>query len=151
MEGRIRSGERHDPGGIAELARLVDEHGPALDYDLITRTRYQLRDIGGALSWGALRHFVQFLPRSSALHQDIQPYTDAERWTRGDATASLLADIYDLLAMMRAEAAVKGTEHKPRRPKPHPRPGMKPMGTTHIGKDPIPISEFEDWWDSKGR
>lgn len=112
-------------------------------------TNYQLQDVGGALPWGALLHFVQFLPRESALKTELVPVSAAERWTRGDATASLLADLFDLVAAFRAEQAVKGTEHKPKRPKPYPRPGMKPKGTRHIGKDPIPIDRFEDWWNAR--
>lgn len=127
----------------------MEEHGAALDYDLLTKTCYQLRDVGGALPWGALLHFVQFLPRDSALKSDMAPATDAERWTRGDATATILADLYDLLSQFRAEMAVKGSERKPRRPKPYPRPGVRPAGTQHLGKDPIPVSEFEGWWASK--
>lgn len=150
MARRVHGGQRSDAGGIAGLARLIEEHGPALEYDLLTKTNYQLRDVGGALPWGALLHFVQFLPRDSALSRELVPVTDAERWTRGDATASLLADIYDLMALFRAEQAVKGTDHKPRRQRPYPRPGAKPKGVRHVGKDPIPVSKFESWW-STGR
>ena len=127
------------------------EHGAALDYDLLTKTRYQLSDVGGALSWGTLRHFVQYLPRDSALSREIVPLTDAERWTNGDATASILADLFDLVAQLRAEMAVKGSGKKPKHMKPYPRPGVTPKGTRHMGKDPIPVSEFEDWWESKKR
>ena len=80
---------------------------------------------------------------------ELAPITDAERWTRGDATASLLADLIDLVAVLRAEVAVKGTEHRAKRPKPYPRPGRKPKGTRHLGKDPIPVAEFEDWWNRR--
>lgn len=34
------------------------------------------------------------------------------------------------------------------KPKPIPRPWEKPKTTT-LGKEPIPISQFNDWWDSK--
>lgn len=151
MGRRHRGRDGRHGGGIAELRHIIEEHGAALDYDLLTKTNYQLRDVGGALSWGALLHFVQFLPRDSALRQDAAPTTDAERWTRGDATATILADLFDLVAQLRAEVAVKGSDHKPKRPRPYPRPGVTPKDTKHIGKDPIPVREFDGWWDSKSR
>lgn len=151
MERRDHGGHGGEPGGIAELRQLIHEHGAALDYDLITKTRYMLRDVGGALPWGALLHFVQFLPRDSAISRELAPVSDVERWTRGDATASILADLFDLVAQFRAEQAVKGSDHKPRRPKAYPRPGVTPEGTRHLGSDPIPVSEFEGWWASKDK
>lgn len=125
---------------------VIDNHGAALEYDLLTRTRYQLRDIGGALPWGALLHFLQFLPRDSALSREVVPLTDTERWGSGEATASILADMHDLLATFRAEAAVKGTDHRPRRPKRYPRPWERPK-ERHVGRGAIPVARFEDWWE----
>lgn len=150
MERRDRAGGWSDAGGIAGLCQLIEEHGAALDYDLLTKTSYNLRDIGGALPWGALLHFVQFLPRDSALKSDMEPTTDAERWTRGDATATILADLYDLVSTLRNEMAAKGSGKKPKGIKPYPRPGKK-KNTEHFGKDPIPVAQFEDWWESRGR
>jgi hypothetical protein len=124
---------------------VIDSHGPALEYDLLTMTHYQLRDVGGALPWGALRHFLQYLPRDSALSRELVPVTESERWASGDATASVLADLYDLLSVFRSEAAVKGTTHHARRPRPYPRPWLKPR-VRHVGSKPIPVTEFERWW-----
>lgn len=137
-----------EPGGIAELDRIIEEHGPALEYDLLTKTCYQLRDVGGALPWGALLHFVQYLPRDSALSRELYPTTDEERWADGTITAALLADIFDQLAMLRAEHAAKGSGRRPKEPKPYPRPWVKRKNERHVGADPIPISEFEDWWNA---
>ena len=128
---------------------LIEEHGAALEYDLLTMTHYQLRDVGGALSWGALLHFVQKLPRTSALSRELVPTTEEERWADGSNVSALLADIFDLLNAFRNEAAVKGTKHSAKRSKPYPRPWLKPR-TRHIGKGAIPISKFEEWWASKG-
>ena len=82
---------------------LIEDHGAALEYDLLTLTHYQLRDVGRALSWGALLHFVEHVPRTSALSRELVPRTESEAWAEGDATAAILADLFDLLAMMRAE------------------------------------------------
>lgn len=124
---------------------VIDRHGAALEYDLLTMTRYQLRDVGGALPWGALLHFVHYLPRDSALSREITPTSETERWMAGDATATMLADLYDLVAVMRSESAVKGTTHRAKRPRPYPRPWRKPK-VRHVGSRPIPVSDFETWW-----
>lgn len=115
-------------------------------------TRYQLSDLGGALSWGALLHFLQFVPRDSAFSQSVQPWTDAERWQRGEATAAILADIFDAVRALDADVMHKGTKRRPRQPKPYPRPWATDKGGVSVGKDPIPVSEFEAWWatPSKG-
>lgn len=130
--------------------RLIDEHGAALEYDLLTMTRYQLRDVGGALPWGALLHFVSHLPRTSALSQEVSPLTETERWARGDYTAAILADLFDIVAHGFAAVLAKGTGRSARRVKPYPRPWSKPK-TRHVGKGAIPIKNFERWWDSHGK
>jgi hypothetical protein len=129
---------------------LIEDHGPALEYDLLTMTHYQLRDVGGALSWGALLHFVQNLPRTSALSRELVPQTETEQWAEGSNVAALLADIFDLLNAFRNEAAVKGTRHSARKSKPYPRPWLKPK-KRHIGRGAIPVADFEAWWDGKRR
>lgn len=127
---------------------LMEVHGAALEYDLLTLTHYQLRDVGRALSWGALLHFVEHVPRTSALSRELVPRTDTEAWVDGDATAVILADIFDLLSALRSEHAVKGTGRSPRKPKPYPRPWAQQKGERHVGSDPIPISDFESWWSN---
>lgn len=145
--GNGRAGRGH-AGGIAWLAALVDEHGPAIDYDLMTMTRYTIRDIGGALPWGALLHFIQYLPRDSALSMELVPKDDEELWAEGRASAAILADIYDLIAALNANVCARGSGHRPRTPSQYPRPWRKGNGTKVIGKDPIPVSDFEAWWNS---
>ena len=130
--------------------RLIDEHGAALEYDLLTMTRYQLRDVGGALPWGALLHFVSHLPRTSALSQEVRPLSEDERWARGDYTAAILADLFDIVAHGFAAVMAKGTGRSPRRVKPYPRPWTKPR-TRHVGRGAIPIKDFERWWNSHGK
>ena len=147
MERGERRGGRGHAGGIAELCQLIEAHGAAIDYDLMTLTRYQLCDLGGALSYGALRHFLQYLPRTSAFSREIQPPSEAELWAEGNATAALLADLIDAVNSVGASLMAKGSGRKPRAVKPYPRP-WETKGTQHIGKDPIPVSEFDAWWDS---
>lgn len=141
---------RSDHGGIAELAQLIGEHGSALDYDLLTLTGYTLSDIGGALPWGALLHFVQHLPRDSALSRELEPTSDAERWANGAATAAILADLYDLISQFNNNMAARGTGRRARAAKPYPRPWERAKrGQRRIGSDAVSIAEFERWWNEK--
>lgn len=130
--------------------QLIEEHGAALEYDLLTMTNYQLRDVGGALPWGALRHFVTHLPRTSALSLELVPLSEMERWARGDFTANILADIFDAITHGFAAVMAKGTGHAAKRVRPYPRPWNKPK-VRHVGKGAIPIRDFERWWASHGK
>lgn len=135
-------------GGIAWLCQLIEEHGAAIDYDLITMTRYTLHDVGGALPWGAFLHFVQYVPRTSALSRELNPTTDDEKWAEGHATAAILADTYDLLNQLNENLVARGANRRASHVKPYPRPWAKGQGERKLGRDPIPVSEFEAWWES---
>jgi hypothetical protein len=47
-----------------------------------------------------------------------------------------------------ADVMARGTRRRPRQPKPYPRPWAKGQGERRIGKDPIPIADFDKWWDA---
>lgn len=59
--------------------------------------------------------------------------------------AQLLAEIADALNMANWQRAGRRSAPRPKR---IPRPWEKPKSTT-VGKDAIPISQFDDWWESK--
>lgn len=129
------------PGGILWLARLTSEHADALDYDLMTRTRFTLDDLGGALSWRALLHFVSRMGPGFETWADMHPgEPDSTRWD-GRPDPWILADIRDILATVFARP---GTQ-----PKPWPVPGAKEPGR-HWGKGAVPVTEIVEWWDNAG-
>lgn len=66
-----------------------------------------------------------------------------EHWT---LTEQLLAALFDLLNFGNWQRA--GKKHAPK-PKRLTRPWEKPKNQ-RFGSKPIPISEFDDWWDSQG-
>lgn len=70
----------------------------------------------------------------------------------GSVIASLLADVFDLVAMLRYEFDVVHAKNPSRikAPEPHPRPWAmeRDDGRIRFGADPIPISEFDDWWEN---
>lgn len=66
---------------------------------------------------------------------------DLAQWASTAKTNALLADIYDLLAVVNANLCAKGTGKKSKRPKPYPRPESNSRNEKHIGT-PLPIDEL---------
>ena len=121
---------------------LIDEHGGALEYDLMTRTPYTLDDLGGRLSWRALFNFVRHVGYDSELYREINPDDELRPWLDGSIVAALLADIFDL-ENARAHAGSR------KKPKPYPRPWRRDKTVQRIGSEPIRAGDFERWWTSK--
>ena len=107
----------------------------------MTRTRYLLRDTGRALPESALLSFVMYLSPDSALKQELD---GDNAWLTGMHTDMLLAAIYDQLAAFQY-VYMRANGGKPKKPKPTPRPGVSD-GTQKVGKDPIPIEDFDKWY-----
>ena len=126
---------------MISLAEFVEEHGEALNYDLITRTNYQMDDIGGALSWSSLHSFLINIGGDSALARDLDKSTG---WDQTIKTNAILADIYDLLQVIRAEIVALGGK-KPRKIKPYPRPGADEDKKRKLGKGAMPLTELRKW------
>ena len=127
------------------LANFVDEHRGAIERDLLVETGHELRDIGRTLSWGALSSFLSSVHLDSALAEELNP--DMARWATRVKTNEILADIYDMLAVINANLHVHIT-HKPgKKPKPYKRPGDQDK--QHIGKDAIPLSKMREWIESR--
>jgi hypothetical protein len=141
VETSKRRSPEHDVGGIFSLCRFVDEHEAALDYDLITRTRYTVNDIGGALSWRSLNSFIKYLGSDSALAKDLGAQTG---WEKVITTNQILADIYDLLAVIASKKFIKNA-------KPYPRPGKAENTERKIGKGALPLAEMRKWIENRRR
>lgn len=125
----------------------MSEHRDAIERDLLVQTGHTLNDVGRALSWDALGAFVQYDTLTpSALLKEI----DAERyqWATTAQTNYLLADIYDLLAVINENLKIKGTKARGKMPKPHPRPHDKEKNTKKIGTA-VPAAELDAWFKKK--
>lgn len=107
----------------------------------MTRTRYTLDDLCGELSERALLSFVRRLPADSETVAALSPDGG---WSRTDM---LLARICEGIENLIWVTACKGAKRSrlPKLPKRIPRPGVKP-DERRIGREPIPISEFDDWY-----
>ena len=93
---------------------------------------YELRDVGRSLSWSALLSFISNLGPESYLAREIEP--ELHNWTTTLKTNQILADIYDMLAMINANLVAYGSKKQSKKPKPYPR--LKDDGDK-IGKDPV--------------
>lgn len=129
------------------LAEFVDEHAEALNYDLITRTRYTVNDIGGPLSWGSLYSFLKGLGPDSATARELGKSTG---WENTLKTNALLADIFDMLQIINANLVNYASGGKKKtKIKPYPRPGKDNDKTRKFGKGALPLNELRDWFRRK--
>jgi hypothetical protein len=119
------------------LARFIQDHRGAIEYDLMTRTAYCLNDLGGALTWGALHSFITNIGTDSALARDMGKQTG---WENTLKTNALLADIYDLLQVINNNLC-----HSKKKIKPYPRPGKGDDKKRKIGKGAITLDAMRDF------
>lgn len=144
MEQGYRRGKRSFLGKLVSLALFAEEHSKALEYDLLTRTNYQLNDVGGRLSWSALSSFIENLKTDSAVAQDLGKSTG---WEDTLTTNRILADIYDLLQVINAN--IVGMGGKKIKVKPYPRPGKKEDNIKKIGNNAMPYNQLLEWFKNK--
>lgn len=104
----------------------------------------RLEDLGSeSLTWRDLLVIVKHSGPSSALARALQPELAA--WASGQVLADLLATAVDLLAGANWQRQGKKSAPKPKRVK---RPGVE-NGDKKYGRAPIPVKDFDDWWDNK--
>jgi len=122
---------------------LIERFGEAIEYDLLTMCGWSLDDLTVAFSWRDLWILVRRWQKTpgTATCDAVQ---GAEHWT---VTDQLLATIYDVLQHANWQRLGKRSAPKPKR---LPRPWEKTR-VRKLGSDPIPISKFGAWWDSKVR
>lgn len=147
----VRLGILRINGGIVSLAAFVTEHAGAIEYDLLTQTGHELRDVGRTLSWSALASFILHGGSDSALAREMSE--EYSLWTTIQKTNGILADIFDMLAQINANIVAFATHSSSASVKPYPRPGMEERrgGTQHFGKGAVTKDEFRKWLERKRR
>ena len=108
-------------------------------------TGHCLDDLGRTLSWSALRSFLHNVEITGELARELDP--DLARWASSFKTNAILADIFDMLAMINANICAMGSGKKASKPKTYPRPGDKKRQV--IGKNALPAEELRKWFDKK--
>lgn len=117
----MAGGFHGDRGGIIGLVRLLEEHGEAIEYELLTVGKH-IDDLGTRrLSWRDLKVVATQAPPKGALHRALDP----EGWAWSSDTY-LIAGLIDLGAVANWQRA--GDKHRAR-PTPLPRPGEKAKKT----------------------
>lgn len=144
MEGRVG----YRPGGILGLCRLLEEHGGAIRYDLLTVGR-TLDDLGTRrLTWTDLLAVVQHAPPGSALSRSL--HGEFALWSPNEYLLALVADLLQAANWQRGGG--KGTK-----PKPLARPtdkAVKRLTVAELKKDrmqsgvigtAMPLDELKAW------
>ena len=130
------------------LAAFVTEHDGAIEYDLLTKTGHELRDVGSSISWNALASFVLNSSGDSALSRELD--SDYHLWATTTKTNGILADIFDMLAQINANLVALGTHRQAKEPKRYPRPVKDSEDNVkHFGKGALPKGEFRKWLERK--
>lgn len=133
-------GVRHERGGILAVLTLLEEHGEAVEFDLIG-LGLRLRDCPSpGFNWRDLWVICRRLGRDSELYKSMNPEDD----TAWSVTDYLLAMVADNTAFRLWQAA----GGKGKKPKPVPRPG----DVKKYSGDALPVADMADWlgWDSPG-
>ena len=134
------------------LAKVINDHREAVEYDLLTLTGYQLADIGTTLRWGAVKSFLANIPPDSKLVREYMNVTPAEEvWSTREKTNRILADIFDILAQINANLIGIGEGKPAKKPKPYPRPwkDKKQENEKHFGRGALPPDELRKWFERK--
>lgn len=104
---------RREPGGIAGLLDLIEEHRSAFEYDWRSRFGLPLRSVfRGEMTWREALALTRELYRDPASHVSAAVAEWAHPMSR---EAFVLADVYDVMA----KANFKNT-------RPYPRPTNQP-------------------------
>lgn len=145
---------RRRRGKILGLVGAIEAYGGALEYDLMTLAGYTLGDVGGRLPWGSFANFVEHLPPTSAYRRELAEEAgdgDMLPWIDGTLVAPVLASIADEVGIFAWQHACanRGKGPRPPRPKTARRPWDRTNDVRRYGSDPMPISEFDTWWESQ--
>ena len=89
---------------------------------------------------------MHYIDINSELALELDP--DLARWAGVLRTNTLLADIYDMLAMINANLCAMGTGKRAKKPKGYPRPTDKDKQKIG-GKNALPPDQLRAWFEKK--
>ena len=80
--------------------------------------------------------------------QELNP--EAATWSTTTKTNAILADIYDVLALINANLIALASKRAAKQPKPYPRPRRKENeNERHFGSGALPPDELREWFNRK--
>lgn len=147
MGRSLKGSVRPEAGGIIGLAKFVEEHHGAIEYDLLRKTGHELNDLGSTLSWGALSSFVSNLEADSATVREIEP--ELSGWSSVAKTNAILADIFDMLSAINSNLVAIGSGSRAKSPEKYPRPQKK--NKEKIFTSSLPMAEMRAWIEERRR
>lgn len=100
----------------------------------------------GAPGVVALAHYNAHMGLDTATFRAVQGLKDGMEWSSSFKTAALLADLYDLVAVLNVNVAHMNSKKRPKKPKPYPRP-WRSAGRV-VGRAAIKVRDFWAWWKS---
>ena len=121
-----------------------------MENDLLRKTGHRIEDIGRTLSWGAFGAFITNEGPETALGKEMNP--DGYEWSQTIKTNTILADIYDILAMINANIVALASGKKTQAPELYPRPGQKKKrDNKRFGSGDLPFEELREWIEKRRR
>ena len=84
---------------------------------------------------------------ASETGRELEP--DFAIWSGTLKTNAILADIYDMLAMINSNICALGSGKMAKKPKPYARPSDKDK--KRIGKNALPAADLREWFENKRR
>lgn len=110
-------------------------------------TGHGVAEIGSAIPWRSVKALIDNAPISSALAKALYPEYAA--WGSREKTNAILADIFDILAVINANLTAIGSGKRPKPPKPYPRPGASNPNERKIGRGALPHDELVAFFERK--
>lgn len=98
------------------------------------------------VGWDCVRNFVRHLDQESAVYRALHP--EEALFASPLKRAAILADIFDAIREFEYTFACAHTPQgktPPIPPRKYRRPGVDD-GVQRIGKDAIPVADFDDWY-----
>lgn len=117
---------------------------------MITSAGIELSDVGrpSGITWRSFASLISNLGYDSALWRST--HTDMAEWTSVVKTNIILADIYDMLAIINSNICGGFSHQKAQAPKPYLRPWSKEK-TRKLGKGALPKAELREWIKNYGK
>ena len=118
-------------------------------------TGHQLSEVGSTVEWGTLDAFIKHLPIDSAFMRELQP--EISSWATPGRTNTILADIFDMLALINSNlmAMATGAPAKQLKRYPRPRDGQNTQkqneNEKRFGRGGLPANELKRWFEEKRR
>ncbi|MFI9506872.1 DUF5361 domain-containing protein [Nocardia sp. NPDC052566] len=132
----MAAGVERRPGGILGLLELCNQHGEAIEADLI-RAGVRLRDVGTKrFTWRDFAVLVRQSSADSALLRAMHP----ERYRWGQVE-HLLADLVDVANLLLWSKTKDGSNNR-NRPSPYPRPGVEDKSKRQVKGTAMPVDQL---------